>query len=110
MKLRISASLDADAVEQISRLAHANGQTLTAQMRHLIMLGLSFDSVLEECKERADAYAKQASTCAERQIRTVPEPQLSKLKGQHWRILAGSLDRIKNEIIGGDQQQDKSAA
>jgi hypothetical protein len=38
------------------------------------------------CNGLADQYEKQVANV--KQVRTVPEPQLSKLKAKHWRILA----------------------
>jgi hypothetical protein len=96
-KLQIAARFDAETVTRISKLAHESGRTLTDQVRYLARLGLSVSEIKARCIEAADDYDRRAAAFRMRQARIVPEPQLSKLKSQHWRILATMLEKAEAE-------------
>ena len=49
------------------------------------------ETIAKEADARATEYEREASAC--KQLRIVPEPQLSQLKAKHWRILASWLRR-----------------
>lgn len=46
------------------------------------------EELAKAAESRAQEYEREAASCGLRQASVVPEPQLSKLKAAHWRIIA----------------------
>ncbi len=89
---KIAIAFDLASFQRIEELADACGTSIAATIRQLT------DAALEERGVKPEDWARLAEKCARHyeqqigdvhQVRIVPEPQLSKIKATHWRILAG---------------------
>lgn len=88
--MKLVCAFDIETWQQVRQLAVEKKISVAEQVRRLVEIGLDSDVDLEAIARQADNYASgyEREAGDKHQRTTVPEPQLSKLKAAHWRILA----------------------
>lgn len=99
--MKLVCAFDIETWQDVRARAAKQKISVAEQVRRLVEIGLEDDDagsaggrLADYCDQQAVSYERTAA--AHHQVRTVPEPQLSKLKAQHWRILAKAV----RDIIG----------
>jgi hypothetical protein len=102
--MKLVCAFDIETWQDVRARAAKQKISVAEQVRRLVEIGLengdenaSCQRLISYCDQQAESYEK--NIVSQHQVRTVPEPQLSKLKAQHWRILAKAV----RDILGHTQ-------
>lgn len=90
---KISIAFEQATFDEINNLwlAEKDSMSFAAKVRNLTVLGLAIERFAKYADDRAKEFEYEAATCGVHQVQIVPDPQLSRLKAQHWRIIAKAI-------------------